>query len=102
LAEVPAIQEYEAPLPQQGDLDTTVRIPPGMMPSEQQAMQYFQYFFDNIHPYVPVINRSYFYRQWHSDRVSISPLILEAIFACSSQMLNHTLEGKQWLALASS
>lgn len=79
-----------------------MRIPPEMMPAEDQALQYFDYFFTNIHPYVPVINKAYFYQQWSTARDSISPLMLEAIFACSTLMLGEVSEGNKWLALASS
>ncbi|TKA70266.1 hypothetical protein B0A49_05071 [Cryomyces minteri] len=101
LAEAPAVEEYEIHLPPHISLDLTVRIPPEMMPLDYRAMQYFDYFFTNIHPYVPVINRSYFYQQWHADRGSISPLILEGIFACSSRFMDGPVQGDQWLALAS-
>ncbi|KAJ4985998.1 hypothetical protein SVAN01_08476 [Stagonosporopsis vannaccii] len=101
LAETPAQEEYEVQLPASVSLDHIVRIPPEMMPSEEQALHYFDYFFTNIHPYVPVINKSYFYQQWQSARDSISPLMLEAIFACSTMMLGDVEEGNKWLALAS-
>ncbi|KAF2498297.1 hypothetical protein BU16DRAFT_548115 [Lophium mytilinum] len=101
LAEAPALEEYEIQLPPQNSLDHTVRIPPEMMPSEQQALDYFDYFFTNIHPYCPVINRAYFYQQWSTARESISPLMLEAIFACASLMLEEPGAGNKWLALAS-
>ncbi|KAF1992136.1 hypothetical protein K402DRAFT_322048 [Aulographum hederae CBS 113979] len=97
----PAIEEIEVNLPQQTSPDHTVRIPPSMMPSEQQALHYFEYFFTHIHPYVPVISPAYFYRQWHHSRDLISPLVLEGIFACSSLMLDGLQEGSKWLALAS-
>jgi hypothetical protein len=102
LAETPAQEEYEVQLPASVSLDHIVRIPPEMMPSEEQALHYFDYFFTNIHPYVPVVNKSYFYQQWQSARDSISPLMLEAIFACSTMMLGDVEEGNKWLALASS
>jgi hypothetical protein len=102
LAETPAQEEYEVQLPPSVSLDHIIRIPPEMMPSEEQALQYFDYFFTNIHPYCPVVNRSYFYQQWQSARDSISPLMLEAIFACSTMMLGDVEEGNKWLALASS
>ena len=72
------------------------------MPSEEQAMAYFEFFFANVHPYVPVINRSAFFKQWSLDKYSISPLVLEGIFACSSQLKNQPDEGARWLALAAS
>ena len=102
LAETPAQEEYEIQLPASVSLDHIVRIPPEMMPAEEQAFHYFDYFFTNIHPYVPVVNKSYFYQQWQSARDSISPLMLEAIFACSTMMLGDVDEGNKWLALASS
>jgi hypothetical protein len=83
-------------------MDHTVRIPPEMMPSEEQALHYFDYFFNNIHPYCPVVNKAYFYQQWQTARGSISPLMLEAIFACATIMLEPASEGNKWLALASS
>ncbi|OSS49817.1 hypothetical protein B5807_06060 [Epicoccum nigrum] len=101
LAETPAQEEYEVQLPASVSMDHIVRVPPEMMPSEEQALHYFDYFFTNIHPYVPVINKTYFYQQWQSARDSISPLMLEAIFACSSMMLGNHDEGNKWLALAS-
>ena len=81
----------------------TVRIPPGLEPSEEQSMEYFETFFTHIHPYVPVISKSYFYKQWHTNRRSISPLLLESIYACAGRMMpDDPAQGAQWLALASS
>ncbi|KAL0257401.1 hypothetical protein SLS55_008213 [Diplodia seriata] len=99
LANAPPVEEYEIQLPDDHAPDMTIRIPPDMMPADQQALNYFEYFFTNIHPYVPVINRSYFNQQWHTNRSAISPLILEAIFACSSLMLDDPSQGNKWLAL---
>ncbi|KAF1940230.1 hypothetical protein EJ02DRAFT_350457 [Clathrospora elynae] len=100
LAGTPAQEEYEVQLPQSVSLDHTVRIPPEMMPTEEQALQHFDYFFTNIHPYCPVIHKAYFYQQWQNAPDSISPLMLEAIFACSTLMLGDIDEGNKWLALA--
>lgn len=102
LAEAPAQEEFEVQLPPSTSMDHTVRIPPEMMPSEEQALQYFDYYFTNIHPYCPVINKAYFYQQWQTARDSISPLMLEAIFACATVMLESVAEGNKWLALAAS
>jgi hypothetical protein len=102
LAEAPAQEEYEVQLPPSNSMDHTIRVPPEMMPSEEQALQYFEYFFANIHPYCPVVNKAYFYQQWQTARDSISPLMLEAIFACASVMLEPVPEGNKWLAIASS
>lgn len=79
-----------------------VRIPPDLMPDEETALHYFDVFFANIHPYVPVLDRSAFYRQWQNDRESLSPLILEAIFALAGRITDEPGEGQQWLALATS
>ena len=102
LAEAPAVEEYEINLPHDTSPDLRVRIPLEMMPSDQQAMQYFQYFFENIHPYVPVLSRPSFYHQWNTNRDSISPFVLEGIFACAAFMMNDQSQGQKWLALASS
>lgn len=77
-----------------------IRIPPALMPSDEEASKAFQDFFKHVHPYVPVLCRSYFYHQWQQDRNSISPLLLEAVFACAGQVSDDPAEGSQWLALA--
>lgn len=64
-------------------------------------MQYFDYFFMNIHPYVPVLQQTAFYHQWNTNRESISPLLLEAIFAVTTMTLEDHDHGNKWLALAS-
>lgn len=101
LAEAPAVEEIDVVLPPSVSSDLTVRIPPEMMPSEERALDYFGYFFDYVHPYVPVINRAAFYEQWRTARHSISPLILEGIFACVARYLEEPIEVRRWLALAS-
>ncbi|KAI9662439.1 MAG: hypothetical protein M1821_008606 [Bathelium mastoideum] len=99
LAEAPAVEEVQLHIPDHHSSDSIVRIPPSMMPSEAQAMRYFEYFFTHIHPYVPVLHRPYFYQQWNTSREKISPLILEGIFACASRMLGEPGEADKWLAL---
>jgi Fungal specific transcription factor domain len=96
------VEEIVVNLPHDSSPDSRLRIPLEMMPSEDIAMQYFDYFFTNIHPYVPVLNRTSFYHQWNTNRESISPLLLEAIFACSAMMLDDRVQGQKFLALASS
>lgn len=100
LAETPAVEEAEVILPPSVATDSAVRVPPEMMPSEERAMDYFGYFFDHIHPYVPVLNRREFLKQWHTSRHFISPLILEGIFACVARYLEEPIEVRRWLALA--
>ncbi|KXG51136.1 Transcription factor [Penicillium griseofulvum] len=78
----------------------TIRIPPELMPAEDDVMAYFKIYFDEIHPYVPVISRAHLYYQWQHDRHSISPLLLEALFACAGRLSDEPSEGAQWLALA--
>ncbi|KAI9828650.1 MAG: hypothetical protein M1832_001753 [Thelocarpon impressellum] len=104
LAGAPPMEEFDdyirnLPLPPPGP-DMTVRIPAEFMPSEEQAMHYFDIFFADVHPYVPVVEKSYFYHQWHTNRDSISTLILEAIFACAGGMSQDPSLGAKWLALA--
>ena len=101
LAETPAVEDIDVLLPPSVSSDLTVRIPPEMMPSEERALDYFGYFFNYVHPYVPVLNRKLFYDQWRATRHSISPLILEGIFACVSRYLDEQIEVRKWLALAS-
>lgn len=79
-----------------------IRIPPELMPDEETSMHYFELYFTHVHPYVPVLNKTSFYHQWSTDRESISPLILEAIFAIGGRLAEDPTEGQQWLALASS
>lgn len=96
------MEEDEIQLPPIYSPDHTVRVPPEMMPTTDQGLRYFDYFFANIHPYVPVLNKAYFFRAWHYDPDSISPLLLEAVLACSSAMMDDRREACRWLALASS
>ena len=70
------------------------------MPSEEDALHFFDIFFNDINPYAPVIHRQHFYQQWQLDRQSISPLLLEAVFACSGRLSEDPAQGAQWLALA--
>ncbi len=92
---------YAITLPPMASGDMKLRIPPELMPDEETARQYFDVFFTNAHPYVPVLNKSQFYQQWQNNRESISPLILEAIFAIAGRLLDEPSQGHQWLALAS-
>jgi hypothetical protein len=82
--------------------DLKVRIPPELMPDDETVLHYFDMYFMNVHPYVPVLNKALFYQQWHTNRDSISPLILEAIFAIAGRLADEPAQGHQWLALASS
>ena len=80
--------------------DLKIRIPPELMPDEEIALQYFDIYFTNVHQYVPVVNKTLFYQKWQNNRESISPLILEAIFAIASKLTDEPSQGQQWLALA--
>ncbi|OQV09213.1 Fungal specific transcription factor domain-containing protein isoform 2 [Cladophialophora immunda] len=82
------------------DAGSQIRIPPALMPSHEDAMEAFETYFNNVHPYVPVLNRGQFYNQWHDDQSSISPLILEAVFANAGRLSDDPAQGAQWLALA--
>ena len=102
LAEVPAFEEVEYSLPNVSPgRGAAVRIPLELLPDDTQALEYFDIFFTNIHPYVPVISKSYFFQQWNNNRNLISPLLLEAIFACAGKYSSDPAQGAQWLALAS-
>jgi hypothetical protein len=82
------------------DAGSHIRIPPALMPSEEDAMALFEVFFRDIHPYVPVLHKAQLYDQWRNDKESISPLVLEAVFACAGRIADEPSEGAQWLALA--
>jgi hypothetical protein len=77
-----------------------VRIPPALMPDEETVVHYFDLYFTNVHPYVPVLDKAQFYQQWTTNRESISPLILEAVFAIAGRLADEPAQGQQWLALA--
>ncbi|EEP76620.1 predicted protein [Uncinocarpus reesii 1704] len=70
------------------------------MPGEEEAHKYFEVFFDKIHPYIPVIHRDDFYRQWEADKTKIPSLLLEAIFACAGMASHDQTKGMRWLTLA--
>ncbi|KAI1209676.1 uncharacterized protein F4807DRAFT_467557 [Annulohypoxylon truncatum] len=78
-----------------------IRIPPELMPDDATIMHYFDLYFTNVHPYVPVLNKTQLYQQWHTNRESISPLLLEAIFAVAGRLADEPAQGQQWIALAS-
>lgn len=105
-------QEEEPMLPDDDDYKSSlpplitgpglkVRIPPELMLDDETALHYFDLYFTNVHPYVPVLDKSNFYRQWQTSRESISPLVLEAVFALAGRIADDPGEGQQWLALAS-
>jgi len=106
LVEEPALEdvdEYKDALPATpSQPGLKIRIPPELMPDEETVLHYFDMYFLNVHPYVPVLNKTLFYHQWHTNRDAISPLILEAIFAISGRLADEPAQGQQWLALASS
>lgn len=77
-----------------------IRIPPPLMPEEETAQQYFDLYFTNVHPFLPVLSKPLFYQQWNTNRDAISPLILEAIFAIGGRLADEPVQGQQWLALA--
>jgi hypothetical protein len=102
LANSPAVQDYDVELPPSAGLDKIVRIPPEMMPTEPEALEYFDAFFNHVHPFAPVLCRTELYREWRFQRSTISPLLLEAIFACAAAVLRREKECNKWLALAAS
>ncbi len=106
LVEEPVFEElddYKHALPPSlSGPDLKVRIPPELLPDDETCLHYFDMYFLDVHPYVPVLNKALFYHQWHTNRDSISPLILEAIFAIAGRLADEPSQGQQWLALASS
>lgn len=101
--QLPDEDEYKSSLPPLvSGPGHKIRIPPELMPDDDTALHYFDVFFSDVHPYVPVLDRSTFYRQWQTNREAISPLILEAVFAIAGRIIDEPGEGQQWLALATS
>lgn len=101
--EIPTQDETEENLPPlRTGAGSKIRIPPELMPSNDEVMNYFKIYFDDIHPYIPVVHRAHLYYQWQNDRRSISPLLLEALFACAGRLSDDPAQGAQWLALATS
>ncbi|KAL3470467.1 hypothetical protein BJX99DRAFT_49002 [Aspergillus californicus] len=100
--EIPTQDEAEEHLPPlRTGAGSRIRIPPELMPSDDEVLNYFKIYFNDIHPYVPVVHRTQLYYQWQHDRKSISPLLLEALFACAGRLSEDPAQGAQWLALAS-
>jgi hypothetical protein len=94
--------EYESIMPPvKAAPGLKIRIPPDLMPDEQTCLRYIELFFNNVHPFVPVLNRAMFMRAWTQHRDSISPLIVEAIFAIGGRLAEDPGDGQQWIALAS-
>ncbi|EPS40972.1 hypothetical protein H072_5123 [Dactylellina haptotyla CBS 200.50] len=97
-----SLEDYELhPIFNPGIHDYAVRIPQEEMPSDDEAEALFHIFFSDVHPYLPVVNKNAFYRQWHGSRNSISPLLLEAILACAGRISNNPKVGLKWLGMAS-
>ncbi|KAK4149127.1 hypothetical protein C8A00DRAFT_19148 [Chaetomidium leptoderma] len=102
--EEPAVEDaddYKTFLPPlMAGAGSKIRIPPELMPDDDTVLHYLDLYFVNAHPYVPVLDKSYFYHQWHNNRESISPLLLEAMFAIAGRLADEPAQGQQWLALA--
>lgn len=107
MAETPAYEpwteEFEAnPSFVPGSHEFTVRIRPEDMPTDMEALELFDIYFRDVHPYLPIINRAAFYRQWDTSRDSISPLLLETVFACAGRISDDPSKGMKWITMASS
>ncbi|KAK0391626.1 hypothetical protein NLU13_1126 [Sarocladium strictum] len=94
-------EELEALPPLPVGRGMKIRIPPELMPDDETVLHYFDLYFTHVHPYIPVLSKPMFYQQWNQNRASISPLLLEAIFAIGGRLAEDPGEGQQWLALAS-
>ncbi|KAI8624232.1 fungal-specific transcription factor domain-containing protein [Xylariaceae sp. FL1651] len=103
--EEPAVEdgdEYKNALPSVlSGPGSKIRIPPELMPDDEVILHYFHLYFAHVHPYVPVLNKAQLYHQWNTNRESISPLLLEAIFAVAERLADEPAQGQQWIALAS-
>lgn len=80
-----------------------VKIRPEDFPSESDASEMLTIFFEHCHPYIPIVNKAIFLQQWRSNsREQISPLLIEAIFACAGRLMTDPSIGLRWIARASS
>ncbi|KAL7269884.1 hypothetical protein RUND412_007427 [Rhizina undulata] len=105
LAETPAYEPWTEeiepnPSFMPGQHDFAVRIRPEDMPSEEDSLEMFSIFFNHVHPYIPIVNKAAFYRQWNTSRESISPLLLETIFACAGRLTTDSSKGLKWITMA--
>jgi len=97
--EVPQIQEVEVQVPEITGADKTLRIPPAMMPTNDEAASHFEYYLEFVHPYMPILNTTELLREWHTDKTKISPLLLEGLFSCVGYLSGDERMGETWLAL---
>jgi len=97
--DVPQIQEVEVRLPEVTGVDKTLRIPPQMMPSNEEAARHLRFYLQFVHPYMPILNAKELLRQWETDKTKISPLLLEGLFACVGYLSGDEGMGELWLAL---
>ncbi|KAI5780667.1 fungal-specific transcription factor domain-containing protein [Peziza echinospora] len=105
LAETPAYEPWaddyeENPSFVPGTHEFAVRIPIQDMPSEEEAADLFDIYFRDVHPYLPIVNKSSLLRQWNSSRESISPLLLETIFATAGRISPEPTTGLKWISMA--
>ncbi|CCG81925.1 putative C6 finger domain protein [Taphrina deformans PYCC 5710] len=56
------------------------------LPVEDLAASLISLYFENVHPYLPVVNKTVFYQDWlSSKRRSMSPYLLLSLFACAAR-----------------
>jgi hypothetical protein len=108
LAETPAYEpwsdevEPNNPSFMPGQHEFAVKIRPNDMPTNEEAAEMFSIFFNHIHPYIPIVNKTAFCRLWDTQREQISPLLLETIFACAGRLTTQPQKGLKWIAMATS
>ncbi|ORY80347.1 fungal-specific transcription factor domain-domain-containing protein [Protomyces lactucae-debilis] len=56
-----------------------------LLPPTDLAFDLLNIFFDDLHPYLPVVNRQLFFQDYVSDRTVISPYLLLSIFALAAR-----------------
>ncbi|KAF8245927.1 hypothetical protein K440DRAFT_686106 [Wilcoxina mikolae CBS 423.85] len=106
LAETPAYEpwsdevEPNNPSFMPGQHEFAVKIRPNDMPTNEEAAELFSIFFNHIHPYIPIVNKTAFCRLWDTQREQISPLLLETIFACAGRLTTQPQKGLKWIAMA--
>jgi len=107
LAQHPAYEPWEefqanpSFMPSQHEF--AVKIRPEDMPSDEECQELFDIFFTHVHPYLPIVNKAAFFAQWEHSRQNISPLLLEAMFACAARLQatnEDPMRGMKWISMA--
>ncbi|OLL25468.1 Cutinase transcription factor 1 alpha [Neolecta irregularis DAH-3] len=63
-----------------------IQVRKDLLPPEPLANALLDIYFADIHPYMPVINKSLFYHQWRYERENMSLFLLECMFGTACRL----------------